>query len=244
VYAGSQGVNSAQAVFWVQVVNRGRKACVIRGAPWIALPRHAPPIEVGPVSLGAQAPRPGAFGLAPGKRSSSTIFVTYPCTAFGLETTLRIGARVPWSSNAVHFDIPSCRRPMSIGVTTFYPPQPQEHAPRPWPLRVMLEAPSSARAGETLRYRVRVTNASDTPFRFPFCPPLIQTIADIHWKGQITTLNCKPVGTLRAGKSVLMDMELPLPSDLAAGNHTLEWLLETVVDGKRQARAPLEVAAG
>ncbi|MFN2521370.1 MAG: hypothetical protein ABR525_10035 [Candidatus Limnocylindria bacterium] len=147
-----------------------------------------------------------------------------------------------------------------LAVTPFGPAPTPAPTPQPAVLRARIEAPDRARAGETLAYRVTLTNVSAETFSLDPCPFYVEWLggrptataspppgydfAAKPWHGEITyagvakesySLNCGPVGSIGAGSSVTFEMRLRVPSD-ASGADTLRWSLGNLAE---IAAAPL-----
>ena len=109
---------------------------------------------------------------------------------------------------------------MSVGV--FAPPEPPERPRRARPLEASLDLPGHVTAGRTFSYRVRLTNASARPFRFPYCPTYA---ARLNGRDRFGGLNCKPMGTLAPGKHATFAMRRFVSGKLASGTYELTWSL-------------------
>jgi hypothetical protein len=104
-----------------------------------------------------------------------------------------------------------------IGLT------PTEPAPGPLsPLTVRLQAPASVRAGDTLRFTVRITNPTRAAIRLSPCPAYevgISTARPVAYE-----LNCStPV--IAAGQTRTYDMRYSVPASTPAGLDKIGWFL-------------------
>ena len=247
-YAGTQGVNSVTDVYYLAVRNRTGATCTLEGRPGIVVPPGGP----GPMSVTATVDDPAVppgfppagaqFGLRAGQVARVVLWVVRPCDhEQSRAARRRLRAFLPFGDAQTTFTIATCRgvgASMSVGV--FAPPEPPERAPRAWPLRASLDLPDHVTAGRTFSYRVRLTNPSERPFRFPYCPTYA---ARLNGRDRFGALNCEPMGTLGPGEHATFAMRRFVSGKLASGTYELTWSLlgET---GKRaptaHARLPVE----
>lgn len=83
-------------------------------------------------------------------------------------------------------------------------------------LRVSIQAPSSARAGTTLRYLVTLSNPTGTPVRLAPCPSYTEAIYDAPARPNVRSasffLNCDTVHTIPPGRRVRYHMRIAVPA--------------------------------
>jgi hypothetical protein len=114
--------------------------------------------------------------------------------------------------------------PGTLQVEAFAPVEGNNTAGLPENLQIELEAPSSVRAGEVLRYDVVLT-AVDFPVVISEsdCPIYAETLANATAQ---FLLDCNGSdGILIApGEAVVFHIELPIPPDATLGQSTLSWI--------------------
>jgi hypothetical protein len=152
-----------------------------------------------------------------------TLLVVRPCDhEQGSDARQRLRVFLPIGDAQTTFTILTCRGQgavMSVGV--FAPPEPTRK-PKPWPLRASLVLPGAATSGRTFAYRVRLTNVSKRPFRFPYCPTFA---ARLNGRDRFGTLNCEPMGTLAPGTHAAFAMRRFVTAELPPGRYELRWSL-------------------
>jgi Protein of unknown function (DUF4232) len=228
-YAGTQGVNSVTDEYGLAVRNSGSQTCSLEGRPAIVVPPGGPgPLSVIAAERDATVP-PGfpaqgaRFGLRPGQEAHVTLLVVRPCDhQRGSDARQGLRAFLPIGDAQTSFTILTCRGQgavMSVGV--FAPPE-RRRKLRTWPLRASLALPSAVRPGRTFSYRVHITNVSQRPFRFPYCPTFA---ARLNGGDRFGTLNCEPMGTLAPGAHATFAMQRFVTRKLPAGRYELRWSL-------------------
>jgi hypothetical protein len=235
-----QGLNFATTHYYVAVRNAGETPCVLAGLPAIEVERNAG----GPLTIeeardlfvvpGYPAAAP-AFGLAAGKEASVGFALHHGrCEPRAPHRRLlvRVGAS---QGTGRRIPLGSCEAGVGLAVGSWQPPPLPEVAEEPqrWPLEAEIDAPSEARTGDVLFYRVKLRNLSDRAFRFPYCP--------LHASGFdgrdsiVAQLNCEPVGVLEPREAAVFEMRARISPHFAPGRHELGWNL----DDRVWARTPL-----
>ena len=121
--------------------------------------------------------------------------------------TLAAGEIVPWA------DIPA---PLETRTQPEIPP-----------LETKLSAPSTVRAGETLRYQLTVRNGALTTYRWPSdCPVFLAILQTAppeprNNAGTHQQLNCRLARDLSPGDEARFELLLALPPEVPAG----QWIL-------------------
>jgi len=112
-------------------------------------------------------------------------------------------------------------------------------------LRPTIEAPATARVGETVRYVVTLHNDRDEPGRLDPCPYYFQAIdtdPDNHLDGAKGTvshqLNCT-TGVIPARGAVRFEMRLAVPGSLSPGPAALVWVWGVSKELPLGASAPI-----
>lgn len=153
----------------------------------------------------------------------------------------------------------------NASVWPFGPAPTPVPSPPPPSFRARIDAPPSARAGETLLYHVILTNVGSDEVRLDPCPfylewlggrPIATTTpppdfpSSKPWVGRTTyagaakesySLNCAAVKEINAGTSVTFEMRLAVPLD-AVGEETLRWSLAGPLQDIASARLTIESA--
>ena len=237
---------SLQLVFAVNVLNRGRRDCTLRGVPHIRMAaadgRVIRTIEHPDHSL-LVLPRWHGYpivALRPGQTASVVVLWGNGCRG-GPAARLQLdwGTGQLWpefagaAKNRSGGPCLSWRRPGMLAVGPFTPEQaPQSSAPPPEVdrLRISVLVPPAIRRGTGLPYRVFVRNFTAAPFRFTGCPA--------YWQGlrrpgsyrqppygwlRALRLNCGRVGTIAPGAGVTFAMRLTVPARLPTGRWRLVW---------------------
>ena len=108
---------------------------------------------------------------------------------------------------------PSSRLPLAVAIV----------GPRPVAVKPGLRA-FRVRRGELLHYRVALTNTGATAFRFTrsSCPSYLEQLAG---RPQAYVLNCRPVAAIPPHRTVLFEMQIPVPAGARLGNESLTWEL-------------------
>ena len=228
-YAGTQGVNSVTDEYGLAVRNGRSQTCALEGHPAVVVPPGGPgPLSVIATERDATVP-PGfpaqgaRFGLRPGQEAHVTLLVVRPCDhGRGSDARQRLRAFLPMGDAQTSFTILTCRGQgavMSVGVLA--PPE-QRRKLRTWPLRTSLSLPHAVTAGTTSSYRVRLTNVSQRPFGFPYCPTFA---ARLNGRDRFGRLNCEPMGTLAPGAHATFAMRRLISAKLPSGQYELRWSL-------------------
>jgi Protein of unknown function (DUF4232) len=243
-----QPAGSIYTGFGVAVRNVSKRTCVIRGLPsFEILSNDGGPIRVeptrgsGPEELGYPAASPG-FGLGPGKTAAAAVITAEDCSSPRIARG-SVAVRVGWA-RLVRLELPTCASGVTVHLDAFQPPELPEPPPVPWrSLRASLDAPSTARRGTTLHYRVTLENHSERPFTFPYCPSYASG-TDGGDGGGNGFLNCRPAGRLEPGERATFEMWTRLSKHLRPGRHTLDWYLHGDLLHARHARAAIRIERG
>ena len=94
-------------------------------------------------------------------------------------------------------------------------------------LTVRIEAPSTAKAGDTLRYTVVLSNPTDIDVPFDSCPAYTESIFVVDTRvmtRRTLQLNCATVHTINAHTEVTYEMVISVP--IGAGEAKFNWMLE------------------
>jgi hypothetical protein len=245
-YAGTQGVNSVTDVYHLVVRNTGSQTCTLEGRPAIVVSPGGPgPLSVIAIEKDPTVP-PGfpaqgaRFGLRPGLEGGVTLFVVRPCDhERGSDARQTLRAFLPVGDAQTTFTIMTCAGQgavLSVGV--FAPPE-SRRKPRSWPLRASLDLPGEVTAGHTLSYRVQLTNVSDRPFRFPYCPTFS---ARLNGRDRFGTLNCVPMGKLAPDHHATFAMRRFVTAKLPTDTYELRWaLMDETLKWSVTARAKVRV---
>ena len=233
-FAGSNGAGG-HSVIYVRFRNISRSTCLLAGYPQVIATAPGKPDVA--ASNGSFFQFGHAANLAPGNGVS----------LLGLETDSECaahpgGAGEPNPYNTVAIALPGggsvtlttggnrLAAPLELScglhVTTFEDPnypQPQVIVPLSG-LIPTLVLPHSARAGDTLVYEVDLRNSTPHPIELEPCPGYFEDAGD---KLIFLTyaLNCTPVGSIPAGRTVRFAMQLPLPADIPPGPVQIRWAL-------------------
>lgn len=79
--------------------------------------------------------------------------------------------------------------------------------------------------GQTVTFHVKVTNRSARPFRFGNpCPNYVEGSGSGQ-PTEVHVLNCRPVGAIAAGASVVFEMRIRVPDSAPIGRDALTWAL-------------------
>src|SRR6266542_601106 len=239
----------------VELTNAGRASCSLLGWPQLSftgaaastrwqikrLARSPQPREV-------IADPPGSLrALAPGKTASVSLFWSNWCEAGNLgggnlstpPKGLRIGFASRTSLVVPLAHAPRCDAPQAPSILSVAPFTPAARTLGPssrLPLRVTIVGPRPVRVkpglrafrvrrGELLHYRVALTNTGRTPFRFArtSCPIYIEQM--LPAAAQPYVLNCRPITEIAPQRSVLFQMQIPIPASTRLGNNSLTWEL-------------------
>jgi len=168
----------------------------------------------GPGSQPAGGPGQPPDGLRLGLRSGTTLVVPLTqaprCDAPQDPSTLSVA---PFTPTARRLPA-SSRLPLKVAIV----------GPRPVKIKPGLRA-FRARRGELLHFRVALTNTGNRPFRFArtSCPIYIEQM--LPAPAQPYVLNCRPVAPIAPHRSVLFEMQIPIPANARLGNNSLTWEL-------------------
>ena len=141
--------------------------------------------------------------------------------------------------------VPPCidpNSPTTIGVSVFQPNL--IPAGRPW-TKAFLRAsvprqPVHGKRGGTLRFRVVLTNGSQTTVRFGRCPAYAQQLVP-SGRVEAYTLNCKAAHAIHPGKSLAFAMQLHVPQNAPLGANGLFWELDPFGGQAPQAHARVTI---
>lgn len=234
----TQLLDSLRTAYYLDVANVGAATCILRGRPVVEV-RGTPELPVRIADLrsfvAGYPPAGPAWGLEPGG-SASVVAIFSEGLCFPGTKHARVSLRflLPSGDTGAAISHRACPPGPLVSVTPFMPPPlPEPEIPR-WPLRAELELPQRVDAGATLEFRVRLTNESRAPFRFPYCPSFtVGTVTE--------TLNCRPMGTLERRAHALFAMRLPIPASAQEGARQIVWQLATYGDVTRKITASGEV---
>ena len=248
--AGWQGA-TGQMVGDIVVTNVTATACAIGGPPRQVQLRAggtilqttflpSPGSDPGaPVST----PSPPAY-LEPGGQASSFIDWSNWCATShagvtAVLVTLPGGGRpivagpseqAPGFVESPRCDMPSQRSSLSAwAFQAVAAPQP---ASEPLPAAVVLSAPVTATAGDTIMFTVDLTNRGATPASLTTCPSYTEDliVAGRALKppaARTYLLNCDAIGArIAPGASIALAMRYPIPPDTQPGPVVLAWSLD------------------
>ena len=204
-----------------------------------------PPTQVTPDVLAD--PLGSLRALEPGKSAAITVFWSNWCGPHAIPTgdpgqlpaTLDLGLASGTTvairiANAPRCDAP--QDPSTIAVTPFAPAV--RHLPESshLPLRAKIVGERSValkpglhafpvRRGQQLDFAVALTNTSRSRFDFArtSCPSYIEQVAAAA--PEVYVLNCRPVRSIGAGRTVIFAMQTTVPERTHLGNNSLTWEL-------------------
>jgi hypothetical protein len=227
---------------WVIFTNRGSTACQLQGIPRVrlldssgqvlsALPTAMDVADEAPVEL-----RPGVRdggGITPAVAGQAQLRVFIPSNLCLARPSVKLEIVLPHAAGAL---APAWSRPAYQGpdcTGAFFaspfldaiPPSPTPFPPPDFSLEYIL--PRSVVIGETLKYKVVLTNVSGRDIRFTTCPSYLESIDGATRLRARYLLNCKPVGVFKSGEAVTFAMEFPIVATHSGGctePSCLEWL--------------------
>ncbi len=248
--AGWQG-GGGQMLGWLAVTNVGRHPCVLEGSPRLVELRSAntivePITYQGEPSDGSSDPSviAGPVLLKPGGAAGALLWWSNWCGTTTLEVTSLVvtlpsgGGPIeagPATPGTVMSGLPRCDVPSAASTFTAYaftPVAPEEPASAPQPASAALSVPSSAPAGADLVYYVTLTNLGTQAASLNPCPTYSENLVVGGVALKLPTvqrllLNCAAIGpALASGASVVLEMHLPVPANLAPGPATLNWAMD------------------
>jgi hypothetical protein len=239
VRVGRGGVSGDTPVIFT---NHGSAACQLQGIPRVRLLDRSgqvlPPLPTA-MDIADETP----VELSPGVRDGGGVT---PAAAGQAQLTVFMRSDLCLPRPSVKLDIvlpsaagelaPDWSRPAYQGVdcsqgffvSPFVSAIPPSPAPFPSPdftLEYIL--PASVAIGETLKYKVVLTNVSGRDIRFTTCPSYLEFLKGAAFLRGRYLLNCRPVGVFKSGETVTFAMELPIVatnSDGCADPSCLEWI--------------------
>jgi hypothetical protein len=243
----------------VSVTNRGRAACSLDGAPQAIRIRPAsgeiadiryrsdsrswPGDKNGTIApavllrIGDAARAEFIWSNWCGARfASSIVLVTPP----GGGATVSLDG--PGRFSSARCDSPSGSSDL-VGFAFAPEPPKQPEPPPPVELTVALDLPASAAAGETLHYRVDLTNHGISSAALAPCPVYTESLYGSKEESSYL-LNCAGGGpSIESGATLVFDMEFLVPVDAAPGVAELFWQVDIRWDARISgtARAPFTV---
>lgn len=157
-------------------------------------------------------PPPAAFAVALGSSSTLRVPIAHAprCDASQEPSVLTIA---PFAPTTRHLPA-SSRLPLAVTIV----------GSRPVRVKPGLRA-FRIRRGEVLRFRVAVTNTGKTPFRFApsSCPVYIEQLDSRIARPYV--LNCRSAGRIAPRRTVLFDMQFPIPARTRLGLNDVTWEL-------------------
>lgn len=226
VSGGGNGAGG-RTIAHIRVINRSQGPCVLSGLPVVRATIGGREVLAEPDTFFPTLGVPGK--VAPGEAGSFGVTGSRDCPARFADRD----GRAVVDSVVVEFGGGTnvFRGPMDVlcglGVLPLAvrPPDPV-YPPDPFAaLRIELLLPPAVRRGDTLHYRVRVTNPTESEIRLDPCPGYIQAIGDL--KDQ-RLLNCAASPTIPAHASVEFAVEIPVSADLRPGPARLLWALRSI----------------
>jgi hypothetical protein len=239
----------------VVFTNRSATACQLQGVPMVRVLDAAgqvlspppqqldfnglAPVELRPGVRDGGGITPAAVGQAQltigrptlecSPRPSATIVFVLPDDAGQL--------RAGWPGAA--FSGPLCSE--GLWVSPFGPAAQLTPTPTPAPqpdFSVEYVLPESVAIGETLKYKVVLTNVSGRDIQFVTCPSYMEFLKGQAFLHARYLLNCRPVGLFKSGETVTFAMEFPIvsthpdgwrfsdPEWIQPGRSGLGWVLD------------------
>jgi hypothetical protein len=204
--------------------NTTSHACYVSGLPSVKLAGKAMASGPNVLSVAAGVLAPGAsasFAITTSARASCTPAVSPGgvLRTSAVAPRVQIGAQPGAAVSAGTVLLSTCAEVAvsQIGLT------PAEPAPDLLsPLTVRLQAPASARAGDTLRFTVSITNPTRAAIRLSPCPAYEVGISTA--RPAAYELNCStPV--IGAGQTRSYDMQYTVPASTPAGPAKIGWFL-------------------
>lgn len=248
----------------VDLRNAGTRACSLLGWPTASFAGGGATTErwqvkrltASPTPLDVLADPPGSLrALQPGKSAGVSLFWSNWCGAPPGALVLRLSSGTSVSVPAAQ--APRCDAPQYPSTLSVGPFTPAErHLPES--SRLSLRATilgvrtvlikSGLRGflvhrGELFRYRVSLTNTGRATFRFArsSCPVYIEEPDPAPT--EVYVLNCRPVGPIPLGRTVVFAMQVRIPATVRLGAGSLTWQLAPKTYEAPFAAAPLWVSA-
>jgi hypothetical protein len=239
VRVGRSGLSGDTSVIFT---NRGSAACQLQGIPRVrlldssgqvlsALPTAMDVADQAPVEL-----RPGVRdggGTTPAVVGQAQLTIFMPADLCLPRPSVKLQIVLP---NAAGEFAPDWARPayqaldcsQGFFVSPFVsgiPPTPEPFPAPDFSLDYIL--PVSVAIGETLKYKVVLTNVSGRDIRFTTCPSYLESIKGAAFLRARYVLNCMPVGVFKSGETVTFAMEFPIVAtqpDRCTHPSCLEWI--------------------
>lgn len=234
------GTSACSLVGWPAVSFTG--AAVAHERWWVKL------LAASPAPVDVLADPPGSLrALQPGKSATVAVFWSNWCgpgahpaggpgtppDALALRLASGTTIRVPLV-RAPRCDAPHYPSTISVAPFTPTPRYLPESSRLPFRVAIAGSRPVSIKPGlrafrvhrgERFRYDVAVTNTGGKPFHFATssCPSYIEQFQGAA--AQAYVLNCRPVGAIAPGATVLFEMQLSIPATARLGNISLTWQL-------------------
>jgi hypothetical protein len=128
---------------------------------------------------------------------------------------------------------PRCDAPLvesSLGVSVFEP-RSRQLPSDPQPARISLHVPAKAVAGRTITYFVTLTNLGDEVASLRPCPYYVEGLIvhglTLKAAEKQYVMNCEAIGwEIGPGATVLLEMRIAIPSEVAPGPVTLVWRVD------------------
>jgi hypothetical protein len=253
-YRGTNGIGGGVVSTGISIGNRAATPCVLFGSPTIRL-LNAQGGEIAITSVPATEWAAKRVLLAAHTNDMSASIgaaaVVFDWQSFDIQAQACPNQAPPASILAIRlpgdsteFTVPtggdhSTLAPCNSRIRV-WPVQGVEPVPPPVPHRLVatITAPTQVGAGERLRYTVSLRNITDEPVTFgSVCPSYVESgIAK-----EIYALNCRPVGAIAAGGTVLFAMELGVLASVPPGVDTFVWRLGFDFDADTWARGSIRV---
>lgn len=121
-----------------------------------------------------------------------------------------------------------------VSISTFTPHRAPTTADSPLDVlrATLLDAPTAARAGETVHFRIRLTNSNAGPVSLSPCPGYYQERFVLGTEGragfntgQVYRLNCRPVRSIAGHAFVDFQMQAKVPEDPPGSTMSVTWRL-------------------
>jgi hypothetical protein len=246
--AGWQGATGSMLGGFL-IWNTSGEPCRLTGRPSIAIrdatghrlavtniPAPEPPLR--PIVLPANQPAPVLFEEAPGGLAQVTIQWFNWCGAdpaepMSLAITLPEGGVL--QTPVVMGGVPRCDEAStgsSVSVAAFgATPGPSPSDPAAVPaeaLKVALEVPDQATAGQTLHYVIALTNPTASAIGLRPCPAYMERVNAVGGGVAVDyLLDCAGVPTIAPGASVRFAMELDIPASMPSSDEAaIVWSLD------------------